>query len=114
MRRDRAARFGQRFFHHAQDIEPALLRLLQRFGHDLGVDAADLDVHLQRGNSLVRSGDFKVHVAIVILRSRDVAENCVFVPLHHEAHGHSSHRRLQWHPGIHQRQRAATHSGHRG
>ena len=37
--------------HVAEDVQPALAGLVQRLLHDLAGDAADLDVHLQRGDA---------------------------------------------------------------
>ena len=37
---------AQRLEHLAQDVQPALTRLLQRAAHDLRGEAGDLDVHL--------------------------------------------------------------------
>jgi uncharacterized protein with von Willebrand factor type A (vWA) domain len=42
------ARRGERFFHLAEDVQPAVARLVERLAHHVGGDAADLDVHLQR------------------------------------------------------------------
>ncbi len=42
---------GERRRHLVEDLEPALARLLERLAHDVHRDAADLDVHLQRGDA---------------------------------------------------------------
>ena len=48
------ARRGERLVHLVEDVQPAVARLLERLAHDLGRDAADLDVHLQRGDAVAR------------------------------------------------------------
>src|SRR3712207_7135499 len=53
--------------HLAQDVQPAGLGLLQRLAHDLGRDARDLDIHLERSDPGFRARDLEVHVAEVIL-----------------------------------------------
>ena len=40
-------------------------------------DAADLDVHLQRSDTLGRAGHLEVHVAVRILLAGDVGEDRV-------------------------------------
>ena len=70
-------------------------------------DAADLDVHLQRGDAVGGAGDLEVHVAVVVLGAGDVGEHGVLAGLlvHHQAHRDAGHRRLERHAGIHHRQR---------
>jgi hypothetical protein len=68
---------GQRLGHLAQDVHPAGLGLLQRLFHDLGRDARDLDVHLQRGDAVLGARDLEVHVAEVILVAKDVGQDPV-------------------------------------
>src|SRR5215213_9283108 len=49
--------------HLAEDERPALLRLGERVAQDVEGDARDLDVHLERGDPVLRAGDLEVHVA---------------------------------------------------
>ena len=50
-------------------------------------DAADLDIHLQRGDSLPRAGNFEIHVAVVIFGAGDVGEDRVLIAFDHQTHG---------------------------
>ncbi len=100
---DVLASAGDRLFHLVENVEPATARLLHGFVHDLGRDADDLDVHLQRGNSFARAGDFKVHIAVVVFCSGNVGEDSVGVRLFHQTHGHSGHSGGERHAGVHQR-----------
>ena len=106
---------GQRVAHLVEDEQPAGPGLGQRRAHDLGRDAGDLDVHLQRGDALGRAGDLEVHVAVVIFGAGDVGEDRVLARLlvEDQAHRHARHRRLDRHAGVHHRQRAAAHRRHR-
>src|SRR5690606_12226842 len=54
------------FTHLVEDVQTAFARLRQRHLHDFLGDALDLDVHLQRGNAIDRTGNLEVHVAQVI------------------------------------------------
>ena len=102
-----------RLGHLAEDEQPALARLRERVAQDLEGDAGDLDVHLERGDPVLRAGDLEVHVAEVVLDAGDVGEDGVVVALLDEAHGHAGDRGLQRHARVHQRQRGAAHRRHR-
>ena len=71
---------------------PAGPRLLERVRQDLAVDAADLDVHLQRGDARARARDLEVHVAVVVLDAGDVGQDRVLVAFLDQAHGHARPR----------------------
>ena len=45
---------GERLGHLAEDVQAAVLGLVERDLHDLFGDAVDLDVHLQRGDAVGR------------------------------------------------------------
>ena len=69
------AGLGQRLGHLAEDVQPAVLGLVEGDPHDLLGDALDLDVHLQRGDAVLRAGDLEVHVAEMVLVAEDVGEH---------------------------------------
>ncbi len=85
-------------------MQSAGLRLLQRRLHDFLGDAVDLDVHLQRGHAVARTGHLEVHVAEVIFVTEDVGEHRELVAFLHQAHRDAGDRRLDRHARIHQRQ----------
>jgi hypothetical protein len=60
-------RGGQGLSHTPQDVQPARLCLCQRFPHQFGRDPPDLDVHLQRRDTIFGPGHFEVHITQVIL-----------------------------------------------
>src|SRR5947207_2051966 len=113
VRRELAAALRQDLGHLVEDELARLLRLRERVAHDLLRDAGDLDVHLQRGDSVARAGDLEVHVAEVVLRTLDVGEDDVLVALLDEAHRDARDRRLDRHAGVHQRKRRPAHRAHR-
>src|SRR5207253_4283835 len=47
--------------HLSQHDQARLARLVQGRPHDVDRDAGDLDVHLERGDALLRTGDLEVH-----------------------------------------------------
>ena len=65
---------GSTLFISLEDMQAAALRLLQRDLHDLGGDAVDLDVHLQRGDACGGAGHLEIHVAEVIFVTQDVGD----------------------------------------
>src|SRR5690606_41538881 len=72
---DLATRSRQGFAHLPENVDAAGPGLRQRLAHDGGGDAGDLDVHLQRGDALVGTGDLAVHVAERVFRAEGVAED---------------------------------------
>src|SRR3712207_6828856 len=58
--RDLGARLGDGCCHDVQDLEPALLRLIQRLPQKLGGDPGDLHVHLQGRDAVACSGHLEV------------------------------------------------------
>ena len=102
--RDILAAGGQGLGHLVQDVQTAFLGLGQGDFHDLLGDRGDLDVHLQRRDALIRSGDLEVHVAEMILVAKDVGKNCVIAVILDQPHGDAGHRADQGHARIHQRQ----------
>src|ERR1035437_5059500 len=113
--RDVLPRRFERGAHLVEDVQAAAARLVERFPHDVGGDAADLDVHLQRGDAGGGARHLEVHVAVVIFRAGDVGEHDVFAGflVHYEPHRDSGHRVGERHAGVHHRERAAADGGHR-
>src|ERR1035441_5148716 len=100
--------------HLAEDERARLFCLSERVAQDVERDARDLDVHLQRRVPALGARDLEVHVSEVILDAGDVGQDDVVLALLDQAHRDTGHRALDRHPGVHQRQRGATHGGHRG
>ena len=98
--------------HLLENVQAAVACLLQRFLHDLLLQAGDLDVHLDGGDALVGSADLEVHVAEMILVAEDVREDSVLVTFHDETHRHTSDRRLDGDTRVHHRQASATNGSH--
>src|SRR5262245_35138076 len=106
-------RLGDRREHRLEDRDARPLRLLERRAHDLLRYAGDLDVHLQGGDPVPRSGHLEVHVTEVILGALDVGEADVVVALLHEAHRDAGDGRRDRHARVHQGKRGAAHGAHR-
>src|SRR6185369_2193580 len=100
--------------HDPEDVEPALARLRQRVLHHGEVEAADLHVHLHRGDAVDRAGDLEVHVAVVVLTTQDVGEDLHLAALGDQTHRDARDRRLERHARVHHRQRSGAHGRHRG
>ena len=70
--RNTATRGSENLIHLAKDMQTSLLCLLKCDFHDLLGDTLDLDIHLQRGNTISSTGNFKVHITQVIFIAKDV------------------------------------------
>src|SRR6185295_5629420 len=68
-------RGGQSLGHFTEDVQATFLGLGERDLHDLFGDAGDLDIHLQRGDTLVGARHLEVHVAEMILVAENVGEH---------------------------------------
>ena len=84
-------------------MHAAILSLMQRLAHDLTIDAADLDVHLQRRHAFGRAGHFEIHVAQVILVAENIGEHAHMLAFFDQPHGDAGDRRFHRHTGIHHR-----------
>jgi hypothetical protein len=78
-RRGFATRTRDRGQHLAQDLDPSFARLLQRRADDVFADPGDLQVELDAGDAVLRSGDLEVHVAEVIFVAEDVGQQAPIV-----------------------------------
>src|SRR5229473_209754 len=122
MKRDDSRRIGRDFLarridsllHHAEHEQPRVARLMQRLAHHVARHAADLVVHLDRGDAVGRARDLEVHVAEMVLVAEDVGEDTYLIALLDETHRDSSDRRLDRHPRVHQGETPAAHRRHRG
>src|SRR5580704_10393699 len=110
--RDLLAMLGNPLAHLFEDVQASPLRLSQSLPHNLSGNAADFDVHLQRGDAVFGPSDFEIHVAVVILSPGNVGKDGVIVPFLHQPHRHASHRRPQRHARIHQRKRSPANRSH--
>ena len=110
---DVVAGAGDRLGHDRQDRQAGFLRLVQGVGQDLGGNAVDLGVQLERRHVLSRAGHLEVHVAEGILRTEDVGEGDVLAVLVDEAHGDAGHRGLDRHTGVHHREAGRADRAHR-
>ena len=96
----RASR-GESFIHDVENLQARLAGLSQGFAHHGDADAADLDVHLQRGDSLAGTGNLEIHVAVMIFGTGDVGEDGVLIAFHHQAHGDTGASGLERHASVH-------------
>ena len=83
----------ERLLHHAQHEQPRVARLMQRLAHHLARHAADLVVHLDRGDAVGGAGDLEVHVTEMVLVAQDVGEHADLLAFLDQAHRDSRDRR---------------------
>src|SRR5690606_20964278 len=100
--------------HFAENVDATALGLFQSDLHDLFGDTVDLDVHLQRGDAVFRTGNLEVHVAEVIFITEDVGQNGEAFAFLDQAHGYTGNRTCKRNACIHESQRRAANGCHRG
>ena len=73
--------------------------LSERFAHDFGRNTRDLYVHLETGDAVFRSRDFKIHIAQVIFFAEDIGKDFILFVFrsvgdepHRDARDHLFHR----------------------
>ena len=86
--------------------------LLERLAHDGRGDAANFDVHLQRGHAIFSAADLEIHIAQRVFGTQNVGQDGVFISLHHQTHRHTRHHRLDGYARVHQAQAARADGGH--
>src|SRR5579872_2177438 len=107
-----APRSGNRFAQLVDDEQAALTRLFHGPAHDIDRDAADLDVHLHRGDAVHRAGDFEVHLAERVFEALDIAQNSRTAVFENQAHGDPADVLAQRHARIHEREGRSAHRTH--
>ena len=111
--RDVATRGADSLFHNAQNVQTRTLSLVQSHLHDFAGDTFDFDVHLQRGDTIAATGNFKVHVAQVIFVTQNVRQNNKAFAFFDQTHCDTRNSGFDRHACIHQGQRCTTNGSHR-
>ena len=75
-------------------MQTCVLGLTKRDIHDLASDALDLDVHLQRRDACIGTGNLEVHVAEVVFVTEDVGQDGEVFTFFDETHGNTGNRRI--------------------
>src|SRR5690606_29016997 len=73
------ARAADGLGHLGKDMAPAFGRLREGHLHDFLRDRSDLDVHLQRGDAYFRSGHLEIHVAEMVLVTKNVGNHRIAI-----------------------------------
>ncbi len=112
------ARAGDCLGHFREDVHPRDASFFHRFNHEREGNALELEVELETGDAFFRSGDFAIHVAVMVFPANDVGKqlilgNFLAAIFGANADADARHRAGQGNTGIQQRQRAATDGRHR-
>ena len=108
------ARLGDAGDHDlVQDLKAGLAAALERVGDDLHGQAVVLEVHLDGGDALGRTGNLEVHLAVEVLNALNVGEGSPRARLlvGDEAAGNTGDGTLDGHACVHQSQRGAADGG---
>ena len=87
--------------------------LNKRVFKHMQIDATKLDVHLQRRDPFAGSGNFEVHISVMVFKSHNVRENCVLVSVMDQPHRDTCNKRCHFHFCRAKCQRTAANSCHR-
>ncbi len=86
--------------------------MIQRGTDDFFADPVDFQVELDAGDSPASTGDFEIHVAVVIFIAHDVGKEREAIPFLDQTDGDAGHRIGNRDPRIHERQSPAADAGH--
>ena len=104
-------RFGKRRFHGFQNMDARIAGIFQSLGQNFHRKAVNFHVHLHARHTIVCSGNFQIHVAVVVFGALDIGEDfeifyvrcAVSVRSHHEPHRNTCGGFLQGHARVHER-----------
>ena len=108
-------RLGDTLRQLTQNVHTAHASLFQRLGQHLVRKAIDLDIHLGSRDTVLGTRHLEVHVAQVVLIAQDVGKHrpTTGSGIRNQTHGDTRNGFLEFHAGIHQRQRTGTNRRHR-
>ena len=94
-------------------MQSSIACLVQSGVHDFTRNALNLDIHLQRGNSVVGTSNLEVHITEVILIAEDVGQDRKIITLFDQAHCNTGNRRFHRNASVHECEAGATNGSHR-
>ena len=97
-----------------EDLHARVIGDVQRVLDDRHGQAVVLEVHLNGGDALLRTGDLEVHFAVEVLHALNVDEGGEIVAVLNETAGDAGDGSLDGHAGVHQRERGAADGALRG
>ena len=111
--RDFGFGFAHGGLHFFQNVHSRFFGLGQSDLHNFFGNALDLDVHLQRRNTVGGTSHFKVHVAQMIFVTQDVGQHREAVGFFDQAHGDTCHLGFHRNACVHHGQATAADRRHR-
>ena len=88
-------------------------RFLERLGENLNRDTPYLHIHLYGGHAIFCTGNFKVHVAVLVFWSLDVSEKRVVLSvLHHQTRCNTGNGCGKRNASVEECERRGTHRTH--
>ena len=101
--------------HLIHDMFTTCLGLHKSLFDNIKRQSVTLNIHLCSSQTVLSTGGFKVHVAKMVLISKDVTEDSilVFSRILDQSHGYSWHRFVDRYTRIHHSEGSSTHTCHR-
>ena len=99
--------------HFAHNEFTTTFSLCQCLSEDIFVDAINLNIHLNCGNTFVGTSNLKVHIAQSIFQALDVSQDGEVFAVFNETHSYAGNRSFNGNASIHQGQGACAYGTHR-
>ena len=77
------------------------MRLLKRTCQNVSGNTGDLDIHLQGGDAIRRTGHLEIHIAEVVFAAEDIGKDDHAIALLNQSHCNAGHMIFKWHACIH-------------
>ena len=105
-------RFWNFFFNFIYDADTGLFGLFHCLVEYFYRHAFNFHIQLDGCHAFPGTGDFEIHIAVVIFRSLDIGQNFIFmVGFIHEPHSDTGNWRLNRHSAVHQGKRRSANRG---
>ena len=92
----------------------AAFSLCQCLLEDFLVDTVNFNIHLDGGNAIFSTGNFKVHIAESIFKTLNIGKNSKIIAVFNKAHCYAGNRRFNRHACIHKGKGACANAAHGG
>ncbi|MNI66812.1 hypothetical protein D3C73_1224030 [compost metagenome] len=94
--------------HFRQNEHASFSSLFKRVSQNLTINSVNFNIHLDRCHTFGGSGNFKVHIAKMILHTLNVRQNGYMFSIFNQTHSNTGNRRFDRYTRIHHRQRSGT------
>jgi hypothetical protein len=98
--------------HLLENLQSRIARLGQGAANDVHLDPANLEIQLDSGDPVYGSGDFEIHIAIMVFITNDVGQQGPGIAFLDQPNRNPGYRTLDLDAGIHQAERGSANGRH--